>query len=193
MISSDWLPAIRPVLEAFRDLGVDYQIGGSLASSVWGLPRSTQDADLVADLLPEQVAPLVARLQEQYYIDGEMIREAIRRHSSFNLLHLDTMLKIDVFIPGPSAFEKVSFYRARPQWLGDPPTEQALFTSPEDIILHKLIGYKMGSEISERQWLDVLGVLKVQSSYLDAAYLREWAEQLQVTDLLTRAWEEAGL
>lgn len=71
--------------------------------------------------------------------------------------------------------------------------EQAVFTSPEDIILHKLIWYEMGGRVSERQWLDVLGVLKVQSTDLDAAYLRKWAAKLRVAALLAQAWDEAGL
>jgi hypothetical protein len=193
MIPAEWGRVLRPVIQAFRSLGVPYQIGGSLASSAWGLPRSTQDADLVADLRPEHVASFVAQLLDQYYVDALMIHDAIRQHSSFNLLHLDTMLKVDVFIHKPATFEQAAFWRARPEWLDDPPTEQVLFTSPEDIILHKLVWYKMGGKVSERQWLDVLGVLKVQGTGLDTEYLREWARHLDVDDLLTQARNEAGL
>jgi hypothetical protein len=193
MIPAEWGRVLRPVIQAFRSLGVPYQIGGSLASSAWGLPRSTQDADLVADLRPEHIAAFVAQLLDRYYVDELMIHDAIRRHSSFNLLHLDTMLKVDVFIHKPAAFEEAAFRRARLEWLDDPPTEQVLFTSPEDIILHKLVWYKMGGNVSERQWLDVLGVLKVQGTSLDAEYMREWARHLDVDDLLTHARNEAGL
>jgi hypothetical protein len=193
MIPAEWGRVLRPVIQTFGSLGVPYQIGGSLASSAWGLPRSTQDADLIADLQPGHVASFVAQLQDQYYIDDLMIHNAIRRHSSFNLLHLDTMLKVDVFIHKPSAFEEAAFWRARPEWLDDPPTEQVLFTSPEDIILHKLVWYKMGGKVSERQWLDVLGVLKVQGTSLDTEYMREWARHLDVDDLLIQAHNEAGL
>ena len=192
MIPPDWIPALRPVLQAFQSLGVPYQIGGSLASSAWGLPRSTQDADLVADLRAAQVLPLVALLHDEYYIDDQMIRDAIHHHSSFNLLHLETMLKVDVFIRKPTAFDAATFERARRADLADPPEEQAVFTSPEDIILHKLVWYQMGDRVSERQWLDVLGVLKVQGTDLDARYLRKWAAQLGVAALLAQAWEEAG-
>ncbi|HYO50272.1 MAG TPA: hypothetical protein VEW94_10515 [Chloroflexia bacterium] len=193
MIPADWGRVLRPVIQAFRSLGVPYQIGGSLASSAWGLPRSTQDANLVADLRSEHVAAFVAQLMDQYYVDDLMIHDAIRRHSSFNLLHLDTMLKVDVFIHKPAPFEEAAFRRARPEWLDDPPTEQVLFTSPEDIILHKLVWYKMGGKVSERQWLDVLGVLKVQGTSLDTEYMQEWARHLDVDDLLPQARNEAGL
>lgn len=109
MIPPDWVVALRPVLQAFGAQEIPYQIGGSLASSAWGLPPSTQDADLVADLRGEHVGPLVAQLQGEYYVDDGMIREAIRHHSSFNLLHLPTMLKVDVFIRKPTAFETLTF------------------------------------------------------------------------------------
>jgi len=193
MIPPDWVPVLQPVIHAFNALGVPFQIGGSLASSAWGLPRSTQDADLVADLQIQHVDQFVARLQDSYYIDASMIRDAIAKQSSFNLLHLATMLKVDVFILKRSAFDDAAFQRARPQWLDDPQSEQVLFTSPEDIILHKLVWYQLSGEVSERQWLDVLGVLKVQAEDLDAAYLREWAARLGVAELLERAWQEAGL
>jgi hypothetical protein len=139
MIPPDWVPVLEPIISAFNALVVPYQVGGSLASSAWGLPRSTQDADLVAGLQLQHVDPLVARLQDSYYIDASMIRDAIARQSSFSLLHLDTMLKVDVFIRKHTAFDEAAFQRARPQWLDDPHSEQALFTSPEDIILHKLM------------------------------------------------------
>ena len=193
MIPAEWGRVLRPVTQAFRSLGVPYQIGGSLASSAWGLPRSTQDADLVADLRREHVASFVAQLLDQYYVDELMIHDAIRRRSSFNVLHLDTMLKVDVFIHKSAAFEEAAFLRARLEWLDDPPTERVLFTSPEDIILHKLVSYNMGGKVSERQWLDVLGVLKVQGAALDTEYMREWAMHLGVSDLLTQARNEAGL
>ncbi len=189
----DWVPALRPLIQAFDALGIAYQIGGSLASSAWGLPRATQDADVVADLRAEHVAPLVARLQDEYYIDDQMIRDAIRHHSSFNVLHQPTLFKVDVFIRKPTAFENGTFQRARRGELAESEPEQAWMTSPEDIILHKLVWYQMGNRVSERQWLDVLGVLKVQGTALDTAYLRDWAAQLGVADLLAQAWSEGGL
>jgi len=193
MIPPDLVPVIMPVVQVLNDLDVPYQIGGSLASSVWGLPRSTQDIDLVADLQPAHVIPFATRLDSIYYVDAEAIHDAINRHGSFNIIHLNTMFKIDIFIRKPTPFEATTFKRARRAQLSDMTDQQAMFTSPEDIVLHKLAWYRMGGGVSERQWLDVLGVLKVQGADLDQTYLHSWAEQLGVGDLLKRALEDAGL
>jgi hypothetical protein len=107
----DWVPVLAPILRAFNALGVPYLVGGSLASSAWGLPRSTQDADLVAGLQLQHVDPIVDRLQDSFYMDASMVREAIARQSSFNLLHLDTMLKVDVFIRDRNEFADSVFQR----------------------------------------------------------------------------------
>src|SRR5438552_6748490 len=98
MSESDILLALTPVVEALEGLGVRYHIGGSLASSAHGIGRSTADADLVADLRSEHARPLTNLLQDDYYVDEEMILDAISRRSTFNVIHLETMLKVDVFI-----------------------------------------------------------------------------------------------
>jgi hypothetical protein len=193
MIPADLLPVILPVVEILEDLEVPYQIGGSLASSAWGLPRSTQDIDLVADLQHSHVARFVSRLDDAYYIDSQAVQDAIQHRGSFNLIHLSTMFKIDIFIRKSGPFEDATFRRARRAQLSEATDQQATFTSPEDIVLHKLAWYRMGGGISERQWLDVLGVLKVQGADLDQTYLRSWSERLGLDDLLKRALEDAGL
>ncbi len=189
----DPAPMLLPVVQALEELGIAYQIGGSLASSVWGLPRSTQDADLTADLRQADAALFVTRLQDAYYVDIDAVTDAIHRHGAFNLIHLDTMFKVDVFIYKPSPFEDSTFSRAQRHGLGSSGDQDAVFTSPEDIVLHKLRWYKSGGGVSERQWLDVLGVLKVQGSKLDQTYMTIWAIQLGLDDLMNRALEESGL
>ena len=92
------LQAAGAVEKAFTDLEVAYFVGGSVASSAYGVARSTLDVDPVADLREHHVDPLVARLSDACYIDAGMIRRALAQRSSFNLIHLDTMMKIDVFI-----------------------------------------------------------------------------------------------
>ncbi len=101
MIPLDPAPILLPVVHALEELDVPYQIGGSLASSVWGMPRSTQDADLVADLRLADAVPFVARLQEAFYVDIDAVTDAIHRRASSNLIHFETMFKIDIFIYKP--------------------------------------------------------------------------------------------
>lgn len=180
--------ALPPLLTALDRLGIPYQIGGSLAAMAWSRPRTTQDADLLLDLQPAQVAPLVAALEAEYYIDDQAVHDAIRQRASFNIVHLDTMFKIDFFIRNPAApFDTATFQRARHAFLDDPPTIPAVFTSPEDIVLRKLVWYQMGSGVSDRQWLDILEVLQTQAPDLDRPYMRQWGARLGVADLLAEA------
>lgn len=188
----DIVAAIMPIVDSLELLKVPYQIGGSVASSAYGFPRLTVDADIVVDLKPEHVRPLVKRLESEYYIDADAVRDAIRRRASFNVIHLETMMKIDMFVLKARPFDQQAFHRMQWEQLTDdtPPFSLA---SAEDIVLNKLEWYRMGGEVSDRQWGDVLGVLKVQGTNLDLAYLRRWAAALNVSDLLARALDDAGL
>jgi hypothetical protein len=179
------------VIEALEELGVPYLIGGSLASTLHGLVRTTQDTDLVADLRPEHVTPLVQRLGQGFYSDAEAIHEAIRRRSSFNLIHLESMFKVDVFIIKKRPFDQSQFERRESQIVATEPEQLAYVATAEDTVLTKLEWYRLGGEVSERQWRDVLGILKVQGDRLDLAYLDRWAAELKVADLWQKALTEA--
>lgn len=194
MSQPDILLALSPVVDAFEQLGIDYYIGGSVASSAHGVPRSTVDIDLVADLHEERVARFVERLQDAYYVDDQMIRQALARRGSFNLIHFATMLKVDVFIPKARAFDREVAHRTEAHALDEGEEARTFyFASSEDVILAKLEWYRAGGEVSERQWSDVLGVMKVQAQTLDFDYLKRWAEQLSLGDLLARALAEAAI
>jgi hypothetical protein len=192
--SHDALFAAFPVADAFERLGVPYHVGGSLASSAYGIPRASVDVDLVAELHPEQVDPLVEELQVDYYVDRNAVREAIRRRGSFNMIHLVTMMKVDVFVPEPGPFAQQEQDRALPQDFDAAGTTRVLFVkSAEDLVLRKLLWYRAGNQASERQWSDVVGVLKVQAQRLDRNYLVHWATELRIEDLLARALSDADL
>jgi len=180
------------VTDVFEHLGVPYLIGGSLASTLYGMVRTTQDADIVAEMQRDHVPLFIAALQGEFYLDDEMITNAIRRHSSFNVIHRETMFKVDVFIPHPRPFLQSQLARAQQQTFTFETPISAKFASPEDTILAKLEWYRMGGEVSDRQWRDILGVLKVRAGALDLDYLRKWASELQVRDLLERVLKEAG-
>lgn len=179
------------VIDAFEKLNVPYLIGGSLASAVHGTARSTLDTDLVADLRPEQVSPLVEMLRQDFYIDQGMILDAIQHQSSFNVIHLETAFKVDVFVIKSRRFDREQFQRRRLEVVANEPERRAYVTTAEDIILAKLEWYRQGGEVSDRQWRDILGVLKVQADRLDLNYLQKWAVELGVAELLQKALKES--
>ena len=188
----DIIEAILPVIDVFEQLGIRYHIGGSVASSIYGLPRTTLDVDIVADIRLEFARLLARNLKPDYYIDEDSIRDAIRHRSSFNAIHLNTMLKIDVFIIKTRSFDQEAARRTQQKVLEEN-SHPVYLASPEDVILNKLEWYKMGGGVSDRQWNDILGIFKVRGATLDIAYLRKWAAALDVTELLDRALEDAGL
>lgn len=175
----------------FEKLGVPYLIGGSLASALHGMVRTTQNADIVAEMRQAHLQPFVSALQQEFYVDDEMIAEAIRRNSSFNIIHREAMFKVDVFIPRPHPFLQSQLARAQRQVFTFEAEASAKFASPEDTILSKLEWYRTGGEISDSQWRDVLGILKIRAGELDLDYLRRWAGELKVGDLLERALKES--
>jgi len=180
------------VTGALEALDVPYAIGGSFASALHGVMRATMDVDLVADLRQEHVAPLVQALGEAFYADTTMMHEAIDQRRSFNLIHLASMFKVDVFVARSRDFDRAQLARRQLHLLGEQPECWAYVASAEDTVLAKLEWYRSGGEMSDRQWRDALGVLKVQGRRLDLSYLRHMAAGLGVRDLLERAIQDLG-
>lgn len=180
--------AVKPVVETLNRLGVMYYIGGSVASSAYGIARSTLDVDMVSALKIGHIPQLVADLKEKYYISEDLVKRAIQQNSSFNLIHLESALKIDIFITKNRAYDQEAARRIRTDTISvDDDAPQFYLAAPEDVILAKLESFKSGGEVSARQWSDILGVLKVQSGRIDTDYLRRWSGSLGLSDLLDRA------
>jgi hypothetical protein len=193
MSGPDLLAALAPVLQVLGDLGVRHFVGGSISTSAHGVARASLDGDVVAELGPAHVAPFAAALRETYYVPEERIRDAVTRRASFNLIHLETMLKVDVFVSRNRPFDRRAFERSRPASIEGTGGATLPVSSAEDVVVAKLEWYRRGGEVSERQWADVQGVLRATSRALDLPYLHRSALELEVGDLLDRALEEAGL
>jgi hypothetical protein len=193
MKRTDIISAIDMVIECFERLGIDYYIGGSVASSAYGIARATMDVDLIAKMETKHVDNLVKALENNYYIDSGMITNAIQEKSSFNLIHLETMIKIDVFILRDQPYDLKAFDRRQTDTLDEENARKFYLSSPEDVILSKLQWYHLGGRLSQQQWKDVLGILKIQGDRLDLKYLKYWASKLNLSDLLNGSFNDADI
>lgn len=179
------------VSTVFEELQIPYALGGSLASTVHGRFRNTNDADFVANMQLNHVAPFVEIIGDGFYRDVDMIRNAVVRRSSFNMIYLPTMFKVDVFVTQHRPFDKLQLERRIRGRL--PGIDDLIYvTSAEDTILAKLHWFRLGGETSERQWRDVLEVTIAQSNRLDLNYMRNTALTLGVGDLLTKMLHAAN-
>ena len=189
----DLAAALTTLTDVLDRLGVAWYVGGSIASTVHGHFRATNDVDVIANLRDEHADPLRTALEAGHYVDEASIRNAVRHQSSFNLVHYATGLKIDVFVASDSVYEAGAYARRVSEPIGDTGSGHRLWiASAEDTILAKLRWYRLGGETSERQWSDVQGVVELRGSELDREYLRRWASVLGVDDLLERALAEVG-
>ncbi len=173
------------VVGVLERLGILSTIGGSIAASFAGEPRSTVDIDVVASIGDGHVTALVAALSPDFYVDEDAVRRAVRTCSSVNLIHNATMLKVDIFVAGGTPLDEEQL--ARRLWIRVGDGLALPIHPPEDILLQKLRWFQLGGGISDRQWRDVVGIVRVQGSKLDVAYLHRQAPVLGVTELLAQA------
>jgi hypothetical protein len=182
---------LKQFADALHDLNVPFTVVGSLASSARGVPRATKDVDLVARIGPPHVEKLVSALGSEWYADAEQMQEALVHGRAFNVIHLASGWKVDIF-PATSEFHESELRRATimPLVLENDVIECPV-SSAEDVLLAKLRWYLDGGRVSDRQWNDIAGIIGTNPG-LDRAYLRRWAGPLGVRDLLEQALSENG-
>ncbi len=177
---------VDAVVSALRAHQVAHFVTGSLASSLHGEFRATNDIDIVADMSQGQLRALLTSLTPQFVVDAEGATRAFAEGYSFNLIHSGTYLKVDLF-PAKGAFERQAIERAEVVALPGA-TQPLSIATLEDIVLAKLRWYRLGDESSAIQWRDIEGLVTLNRDRFDMAHLRDWAATLRVTDLLDRAF-----
>ena len=186
------LEVLQRVISKLEELRIPYMVSGSAASSFHAFVRTTQDGDLVVALGLDQVEKFAAAFAPEFYLDRASIRRALQMGGSFILIHLESSLKIDFFPLRKRSFSQQEFSRRQPRLLLKESIAPAYVATAEDTLLSKLEWFRAGGEVSENQWKDVVGILKVQADTLDVAYLNQWARELHVEGLLEKAFKEAN-
>jgi len=180
MEQSELLRYFTTVLE---QLGLRYFVTGSVATIFFGEPRFTNDIDIVVDLPEPQISGFcMAFPSADFYLSEEAVRSAVSRKSQFNVIHPASGLKVDVMVPREDAFNRSRF--ARVKHVRPAPDYDAVFASPEDVILKKLEYYREGR--SEKHLRDIAGILKVSGKQIDLTYVNDWSSRLGLTDV----WEK---
>jgi hypothetical protein len=179
------------IADILVELEIPYFLCGSVASSLWGESRATLDVDVVADIKKEKIEDFFQRVVLWFYVSKDSIIEAITHQHSFNLIHFDTNEKIDIFILKTTPLAQSEMQRRCSQQVEE--GKYLYLATPEDTIIQKLIWFRAGNYLSDRQWRDILGIVKTQASQLDLAYLHHWAEVENLSNLLDQALRESGL
>lgn len=171
---------LHKIAGALEHLDIPYMVTGSVASMAYGEPRLTNDIDIVAAIEERHIAGLLSVFTaDEYYISDEMIREAIRHHGQFNIIHPASGLKVDMIIKQDTLFDRSRFGRLRR--IHPAESYQANFSAPEDVIIKKMEFYREGG--SEKHLRDITGILKVSKKEVDLDYVSEWADRLGLTDI----------
>ena len=184
------LSVLSQIANTLEQHGIRYVLVGSFASSIHGMYRSTADIDILADIKMDQVRPLFEALRDRFYVDETAMRDAVVQRRSFNAIHFDSVFKVDFFVPKTDDFSRAQLDRRQSRKLSRDRDETVWVASAEDTILAKLRWFRAGQEASTTQWSDVVGVLGTSRDTLDFEYLRKWAKELGVDDLLEKALDD---
>ena len=167
---------LRDFTERLEKLGIKYMLTGSMAMIVYAMMRMTNDIDIVMKLSYSDADRLIKEFGNDFYIPQGRVRDAVTRKFMFNLLHRETLVKIDCVMRKEDEFQRIAFSNRRRITF----TDFDIWTiSRDDLILSKLNWAKVSR--SEMQMRDVAGIIR--NGY-DKEYVEQWAEKLGVKDLL---------
>jgi hypothetical protein len=167
---------LKDVSEKLRSAGIAFMLTGSVAMSYYATPRMTRDIDIVVALDRDDIEKTSSLFESDYYVSQEAVADAIRRKSMFNIIHFESVIKVDLIVLRNTPFAITAFGRRRELAVGD---FQTTIISREDLILSKLVWAKDSG--SEMQLRDVRNLL---AAVCDIDYLRKWAEDLSVKETL---------
>lgn len=176
------------IAKILSDLKIKYFVTGGFAVSVWGRPRATFDIDIIVKLIEPQSAPLAKALREVSkagYADEEMIKDAIQHNGEFNFIDPNSGLKVDFWVVGKEKLRPPEFENRK---LKEISKQDVYFVSPEDLILAKLQWYQKTQ--SSRHLEDAQSVLRISGQELDIKYLKQWAEKLELLNILNKIMEK---
>lgn len=185
-MAEDVLDVALLLATAVESARSEYFVGGSVASSLQGEPRATNDIDIVVAMPAFRVHAFASALGPDFEVDEDMLRDAIQRGGSANIFYLPLVTKVDIFGVGDSPYDEVEFAR-RAKVRVRPTGEQLWVKSAEDTVLRKLLWFRDGGEVSTKQWRDVVEVLRIRQTLLDEGHLDRWAHRLKIAHLLARA------
>jgi hypothetical protein len=173
-----------------KSAGIPHMVVGSFASSFHGIPRSSQDLDLVID--PDQRALrkfLESLPVDEYYADADAALDALRRQSQFNVIDMATAWKADLILRRRRPFSVEEMRRSRE---GDLLGSRVPVASPEDTVISKIEWSKSGGG-TDLQLRDAAGIVAVRGATLDLAYIERWVHELDLGELWDRVRRDAAV
>lgn len=178
------LNLLKDVVSRLEKTGIEYMMTGSMAMTVYATPRMTRDIDIIIQVSSGDAGKIVALFRDDFYIDETSVRQAVRDRGMFNIIHNDSVIKIDFIVRKNEAYRIEEFSRRQTVNI-----EGAFISvaAPEDLILSKLIWVKLSG--SELQFRDVRQMMRAQPK-LDDTYLKKWSKKLGIEDLLRKASED---
>jgi len=168
---------LKNVVGKFEKLGIKYMLTGSMAMTYYAQPRMTRDIDLVVEIFPELIGRMKHAFKKEYYLSVESIKDAIDKEFMFNLIHINSSVKIDCIVRKDHEYRLIEFERRKKIKVND---LELFIVSMEDLIISKLLWAK--DSHSEMQIKDVRNLL---AKNYDREYLEFWTKQLDIYELLT--------